>query len=580
MPNVNFGTFATITSLRNNDFLVGYRNASETKTSISALTALSIPYASAYTTLRSNSARYESTYNNLNTSISPNTALWNSTYTTVSSFSGFWGIQPNLSSIIAASGNWNEAYYQSVPYVATLRNQMSGISVVSGAWNSTYSNVYQNSAAWNNAVSAVLTLSANALYVAALTGNWNATYTYVQQNSGIINYTVNYVSLSSSNWDYAYNRLQLGKDSWDSTATTVGAYSAVWNNASVDSLLKTGGVVTGAITTTQTNTAAFTLNEFISRRYVDAMALATTISGNFVPSLYYNKIETDAKLLPLQADLSNIKPITGTWNSAYNTVNTISAGLLTTSSARSIFVALTGGSINGNLTIQGGLSVLGDITYVDTVVTITSALSVTNTGTGPALSIKQTGDQPVAIFRDDNYVALYVEGSNTAPGHIGMGTAQPNEELTVVGSISASQSVFASQLSASRINIGGVIQDRWNSTYNTLQAISAKTVFLESNIIEVNNDLTIDNTNCEFYTNKILHLSSNNTEITLTFVPTISGTFTVSMINLGTQDVLIEPDDNTYIKSASYTIFGDQFSTATIYKYNNRLFLIGTAVPA
>ena len=161
MANVNFGTFTTVTP-QGTDFLVGYRNASETKTSIASITALNLSYQYTTDTLRSNSGRYNQAYNGVSL-MSPSTGSWNSTYTTVSSFSGFWGIQPNLSDIVAASGNWNEAYFQSVPNVATLRDQMSGISVLSGKWNSTYTTVYQNSAAWGNTSSAT-TVATNSAY--------------------------------------------------------------------------------------------------------------------------------------------------------------------------------------------------------------------------------------------------------------------------------------------------------------------------------------------------------------------------------------------------------------------------------
>ena len=570
MANVNFSSFTTVTP-RGNDYFIGYRNSSETKTLVSSLTALNLPYVSSTDTLRANSGRYENTFNSVYTVISPNTGNWNSTYSTVRSFSGFWGQQPDLSLIQATSSSWNEAYFQSVPAVSILRDKMSQIQVTSGAWDATTALVYTGYPIWNNTVSNVAVLTSQVTNLSRASANWDSTYTYVIQSSSNITYWTNYVTVSSSNWDYAYSSVESNKALWDGSASIVKANSATWN----DSLLKSGGQVVGAVTTTQTNTAAFTLNEFVSRRYVDAMAIASTISGNFVPSLYYNKIDIDSKLLPLQADLSNIKPLTGSWNSVYTTVNANSASFLTTASARSIFVALTGGTISGNLTVQGSLSVLGDLSYVDTIVSITSALSVTNFGTGPAISVRQNGNQPVAIFRDDNRVALYIEGNTTAPGFVGIGTSLPNENLTVVGDISASQIIFANQIS-----VNGVTQDRWNSTYTSLQTVSAKTMFLETNIIEVSSDLTINNINCDFYTNKILHLSSNNVDITITFLPTISGTFTLSMINLGSRDVFIEPDDNTYIKSASYTIYGGQFSTATIYKYNNQLFLLGTTLPA
>ena len=57
--------------------------------------------------------------------------------------------------------------------------------------------------------------------------------------------------------------------------------------------------------------------------------------------------------------------------------------------------------INGDSTITGNLSVLGDFTYIDSVVSTTSALSVINNGTSPALYAEQSGaGQPIAKFVD------------------------------------------------------------------------------------------------------------------------------------------------------------------------------------
>jgi len=59
-------------------------------------------------------------------------------------------------------------------------------------------------------------------------------------------------------------------------------------------------------------------------------------------------------------------------------------------------------SFNHDVTVAGDLIVNGDVTCKDTIVSVTSALSVTNTGTGPALTIVQAGTQPIACFRDRN----------------------------------------------------------------------------------------------------------------------------------------------------------------------------------
>jgi hypothetical protein len=58
-------------------------------------------------------------------------------------------------------------------------------------------------------------------------------------------------------------------------------------------------------------------------------------------------------------------------------------------------------TIGGNTLIYGNLSALGNFSVIDTFVTVTSALSVINNGTGPALTVQQNGAQPVAIFFDD-----------------------------------------------------------------------------------------------------------------------------------------------------------------------------------
>jgi hypothetical protein len=72
--------------------------------------------------------------------------------------------------------------------------------------------------------------------------------------------------------------------------------------------------------------------------------------------------------------------------------NGLSAGLFT---AQNLLVT-------EDTTIRGNLSVLGSQSVFETIVSVTSALSVVNTGTGPALTVKQTGAQPIALFLDDN----------------------------------------------------------------------------------------------------------------------------------------------------------------------------------
>ena len=93
--------------------------------------------------------------------------------------------------------------------------------------------------------------------------------------------------------------------------------------------------------------------------------------------------------------------------------------------------------VTGNSTVYGNLSVTGDFTCLETTVSTTSALSVTNTGTGPALFVKQGGTQPIAHFIDSNGGDIIFADN----GALGIGIASPTEKLDVVGNIKASGSL-------------------------------------------------------------------------------------------------------------------------------------------
>lgn len=100
------------------------------------------------------------------------------------------------------------------------------------------------------------------------------------------------------------------------------------------------------------------------------------------------------------------------------------------------------GFIDGNLLVTGNLSALGDFSYVDTIVTVTSALSVINTGTGPALTVVQYGAQPVAQFidRESTCTLLLADG-----GRVGINTnrLQPGIGVTINNNLSSNNSLTA-----------------------------------------------------------------------------------------------------------------------------------------
>ena len=86
--------------------------------------------------------------------------------------------------------------------------------------------------------------------------------------------------------------------------------------------------------------------------------------------------------------------------------------------------------VAGSAHIEGDLWVKGVTNQIDTLVHVTSAMDITNSGTGPALKVTQTGNQPVASFYDDTFPALIIEdGDSSGPGNVGIGIANPVADL-------------------------------------------------------------------------------------------------------------------------------------------------------
>jgi hypothetical protein len=87
------------------------------------------------------------------------------------------------------------------------------------------------------------------------------------------------------------------------------------------------------------------------------------------------------------------------------------------------------------------LTALSGATFVNTVFTTTSALSVVNLGQGPALYVYQTGGPgDIASFYDQDYGEVFHIGND---GKVGVRESDPNKELTVNGEISAKGDIWA-----------------------------------------------------------------------------------------------------------------------------------------
>ena len=155
----------------------------------------------------------------------------------------------------------------------------------------------------------------------------------------------------------------------------------------------------------------------------------------------------------IMVESAGVVNINGPLDSVFSLALSSTVGTTVLSASPSGLYTSTGIDINGDTTISGNLSVLGDFTYIDTIVSVTSALSVINHGSGPAIYIEQTGvDQPIAKFVDtEGGVIIFDDG-----GKVGIGTAAPDEVLTVIGNISASGAVRGTNIDTLTNNVSAM----------------------------------------------------------------------------------------------------------------------------
>ena len=228
---------------------------------------------------------------------------------------------------------------------------------------------------------------------------------------------------TSANWNTAYN-----------IAT---AYSSISGTFATNTLLQRTSALLTPLTLTNTLTSLLVTNTAFSN-YQTSVGSAT---ATLLPTSVYQS-----------ASGSFITAVSGT------------VGQLNASkSGSTITLSFPNSAIfPGNVTILGNLSAQGTATFANTIFTTTSALCAIANSNGPALYIGQQGSGDLASFYDLSPVpveVLHVGASVGIPG-VGVYTSTPNKELTVVGEISATKTIYAS----------GGNSNLWNTAYNTSTA--------------------------------------------------------------------------------------------------------------
>lgn len=213
---------------------------------------------------------------------------------------------------------------------------------------------------------------------------------------------------------------------------------------------------------------------------------------------------------------------------------------------------LSGGSIIGNLLLFGGLTALSGSTFVNTIFTTTSALSIINSGLGPALYVLQgEGEGDIASFYDGDGIEVLHIGNALNPvsdGVIGIKTSFPNKTLTVIGEISATNSIWSSDFYGNANNLSSI---KWDSNFTTVNANSSK---WESTYTTVNANSSIWNT-----------ITNSSSYVTLTGTQTLKNKTIIDWMTLvrgyNTTPVLCAAITNGNVYVYTY----DSFPTNIIY---------------
>jgi archaellum component FlaC len=385
-----------------------------------------------------NSKNWNSAYSNVNAA----SANWNSVYTDVSNISSNWNSVYN--NVNGLSSNWNSVYANFNALSSNLNSVYNNVNGLSSNWDSVYNNVNSASANWNSVYSNSKELSSRweSVYsnVNATSANLNSVYNNVNSASANWNSVYNTTNILSSNWNSVYNTTNILSSNWDSVYNNVNSASANWNSVynnsnalssrwesvytsvlnvsgNWDSVYNNVNAVSANINSVYNNVNA------LSSKWESVYTDVSNTSANW-NSVYTNSKELSSRWESVYTDVSNTS---ANWNNAYNTGTVYqqnSATYISILSANSKFLPISGGIIDGDLSVTGSISAKNGL-QID----------------GGGLS-----------------TSLYVES-----GKVGINTETPNEALTVVGSISTNSSIYA---------FGGN-SILWNSTYSTVQSNSA-----------------------------------------------------------------------------------------------------------
>ena len=147
-------------------------------------------------------------------------------------------------------------------------------------------------------------------------------------------------------------------------------------------------------------------------------------------------------------------------------------------------------TIAGSAVVQGDLTVQGNFTCLDTLVSITSAIEICNHGTGPALYAEQSGSNCViACFVDSEGGTIVFDDG----GNVGIGCATPGQKLTVVGTacITSNTDIDGNLTVDGNTTLGNAASDFVTFNACNLRANNGLPAGVDNSVVILDSDNTI-----------------------------------------------------------------------------------------
>lgn len=424
-------------------------------------------WSGVYTTVNTNSANWNSTRTTVNT----NSANWSNVYTAYNSASGSYATKSYVHSNFLPLTGGSVTNGLSAEHLIALS---SFAAIGFGALEDTptfyvgVSVVGINTEYPNEALTVVGNISATGNIYSADTEVWNGTNTTVSTNSSNWGNAYTNVNSNSANWNGVRTTVNTNSAKWENVYTSVNSNSANWNGARTTvntNSAKWENVYTNVNSNSASWQSVYTSYLGASGTYVSYTYLHTNFlpltGGNIVGNISATKFYGDgSELTGIVAGDTEATTLVRTnssnWNEAYTAYSGASSSYATKDYTHANFLPLSGGTLTGTLT---GTNVL-----------LTGTLEISGS--------------------DPEIPALYVSNN----GEIGVNTKLPNHAVTVIGSISATGTLYGDN-----VEIGG------NS--------GATTVFVGSSSVGINTETPL----------ATLDVSGSNIRISETKTPAGSG---------------------------------------------------------